>query len=89
MTFEFDRLKSESNRSKHGIDFVAAQVLWDDPDRVEVPARTEDEPMFMLIGRIGNRIWSAVITYRTDNVRLISVRPAKRKEIQIYESEGI
>ena len=81
--------KSEGNRRKHGIDFPAAQALWEDPDRVEIPARTEDEPRLMIIGRIGTRVWSAVIAYRGDSVRMISARPASRKEVEIYESEGV
>ena len=89
MRFEFDNHKSESNRSKHGIDFHAAQALWEDSDRAEIPARTEDEPRIMVIGKIRNRVWSAVITYRGENVRMISVRLASRKEVEIYESEGI
>jgi uncharacterized DUF497 family protein len=89
MRFEFDSRKSESNREKHGIDFAGGQVLWDDPDRVEIPGRTEDEPRLMVIGKIGTRVWSAVVTYRGDNVRIISVRPAHRKEVDIYEGEGI
>ena len=40
MEFEFDPRNSASNKKKHGIDFIEAQVLWDDPDRLEVPART-------------------------------------------------
>lgn len=89
MRFEFDSRKSESNREKHDIDFPVAQALWEDPDRIEIPARTEDEPRFMVIGRIGVRVWSAVITYRGDNVRIISVRPASGKEVEIYEGEGV
>ena len=89
MNFEFDPRKSEGNRAKHGIDFPAAQALWDDPDRVEIPARTEDEARLMVIGRIDSRVWAAVITYRGDSVRMISVRPARREEIGIYEDEGI
>jgi hypothetical protein len=89
MRFEFDSRKSESNRDKHGIDFLGAQALWEDPDRVEIPARTEDEPRLMVIGRIGGRLWSVVIAYRGDNARIISARPASRKESEIYEGEGI
>lgn len=89
MKFEFDSRKSEINRGKHGIDFCGVQILWEDPDRIEVPARTEDEPRIMVIGRIGVRVWSAVITYRGDTVRIISVRPASRKEVEVYEGEGI
>ena len=89
MRFESDSRKSANNRDKHGIDFSDAQALWEDPDRVEIPARTEDEPRAMIIGRIGPVVWSAVITYRGDNVRIISVRPASRKEVEIYEGQGI
>ena len=89
MRFEFDNRKSESNREKHGIDFAEGLALWDDPDRVEIPAHTEDEPRLMVIGKIGTRVWSAVVTYRGDNVRIISVRPAHRKEVELYEGEGI
>lgn len=89
MSFQFDPHKSETNRTKHGIDFVDAQALWLDPDRVEVPARTEDEPRFMIIGRIGQRVWSAVITYREGDVRIISVRAARTEEVEVYESSNI
>lgn len=89
MKFEFDNRKSHANRAKHGIDFVDAQILWDDPDFIEIPARTDDEPRFMVIGRIGARVWAGVITYRSEIVRLISMRPASRKEVEIYEGKGI
>ena len=89
MNFEFDSHKSESNRRKHGIGFSAAQALWDDSDRIEIPARTDDEPRFMIIGLIESHVWSAVITYRGEKVRIISVRRSRRKEITIYESEGL
>lgn len=86
MEFQFDPQKSESNKIKHGIDFIEAQQLWDDPDLIEIPAKTVDEPRFLIIGRIGNRHWSGIITYRGAAIRLISVRPSNRKEIEIYES---
>ena len=89
MKFEFDSHKSEINKGKHGIDFLAAEALWGDPDRIEIPARTEDEPRLMVIAKIGARVWAAVITYRGDSVRIISVRPAHRKEVEIYEGEGV
>jgi len=85
MTFEFDPSKSQANRIKHGIDFVAAQALWDDPALLEIPARTLDEPRWLVIGRIQRRHWSAVITRRTGAIRLISVRRSRPEEIQLYE----
>ena len=86
MGFEFDPKKSTSNRGKHGIDFVEAQGLWSDPDAVEIPARTEDEPRALVIARIGDRHWSEVITPRDGKVRIISVRRARAEEIAIHES---
>ncbi|MGB4118135.1 MAG: BrnT family toxin [Polaromonas sp.] len=84
--FEFDATKSESNRIKHGIDFVEAQGLWNDPMLLEIPAKTEDEPRYLVIGLIGGKHWSAVMTYRGSNIRLISVRRARVEEVALYES---
>ena len=84
--FEFDAAKSESNCTKHGIDFVEAQVLWNDPMLLEIPAKTDDEPRYLVIGSIDGKHWSAVITYRGANVRLISVRRARTEEVVLYES---
>ena len=86
MKFEYDPDKSRSNKVKHGIDFEEAQVLWGDPDLVEIRARTEDEPRFLMIGKITDRHWSAVITYRSDAIRIISVRRSRPEEVKLYES---
>ena len=85
MEFEFDKRKSRSNLKKHGIDFSEAQALWEDPDLIEIPARTTDEPRFLVVGRIGDEHWSAVVTYRDDRIRIISVRRSRKEEIELYE----
>jgi uncharacterized DUF497 family protein len=84
--FEFDPEKSRSNRQKHGIDFVEAQALWTDPDAVEIPARTADEPRLLTIGTIEGKYWSAVTTSRAGTTRIISVRRSRDEEVEIYES---
>ena len=84
--FEFDESKSASNLKKHGIDFVSAQELWDDPCLVEVKATFKSEPRFLIIGRIKEKHWSAVVTYREDKVRIISVRSSRKTEVELYES---
>ena len=86
MTFEYDPDKSAANEQKHGIDFRRAQALWADPDLIEVPARTLDEPRYLVIGRIEGKHWSGVITYRSAAIRIISVRRSRPEEIAIYES---
>lgn len=84
--FEFDERKSATNLAKHGIDFIDAQLLWLDPDMLEIPARTDDEPRFLVIGRINTKHWSAVITYRETRIRIISVRRSRSEEVSLYES---
>jgi hypothetical protein len=89
MKFEYDPGKSADNKRKHGIDFEEAQALWADSALVEIPARTSDEPRWLLIGKIDEKHWSAVITRREENIRLISVRRSRDDEVRIYESEDI
>jgi len=84
--FEFDEAKSQANLDKHGINFVAAQELWKDPYLLEIRAKSEDEPRFALIGKIGGKHWSAVVTYKKGRIRLISVRRSRKKEVELYES---
>ncbi len=86
MQFEFDPIKSKQNKKKHGIDFVEAQLLWEDSDLLQIPARTTDEQRFLVVGKIAVKHWSGVITYRGENIRIISVRRARDEEIEIYES---
>ena len=84
--FEFDPEKSSANKAKHGIDFVEAQALWLDEALLEAPARTDDEPRFLVLGRISGRHWSAVCLRRGERTRIISVRRSRKEEIEIYES---
>jgi len=85
MNFEYDYQKSRINLEKHGIDFDVAQALWCDPDLLEIPAKTVDEPRFLVVGKMGCRHWSAMITYREATIRLISVRRSRQEEIELYE----
>ena len=86
MEFEYDQKKSIINENKHGIDFVEAQLLWEDPYLIEIPAKTIDEQRFLVIGKIENKNWSGIITYRGTKIRIISVRRSRKEEIEIYES---
>jgi len=81
--------RDAENKRKHGIDFEDAQRLWADPGVMEIPARTSDEPRWLLIGKIDEKHWSAIITKRGENIRLISVRRSRDEEVALYESEDI
>ncbi len=85
MNVEFDTNKSNSNKKKHEIDFNEAQELWDDPDLIEIPIKTSDEPRYLVIGKISGKHWSGIITYREEKIRIISVRRSRKEEVDLYE----
>lgn len=84
--FEYDPVKSNSNLDKHGIDFKQAEVLWKDPERLVITARSNDESRFLLIAKLQGVLWSAVYTVRGNNIRIISVRKSRNNERKIYKS---
>ena len=84
--FEFDTIKSCTNFDKHGINFIVAQELWADPDFLQVKAKSDGEQRYLVIGLIAEKYWSAVITYRDDTIRIISVRRSRKAEVSLYES---
>jgi uncharacterized DUF497 family protein len=87
MTFEYDEQKSSINKSKHGIDFKEAQKLWEDPYAFEIPSpHSESEDRFLVLGKINSKNYTAIITYRDINIRIISVRRSREKESKLYES---
>ena len=89
MGFEYDPEKSAENKRKHGVDFKEVQALWSDPALLEIPARVNDEPRWVVSGKMLDKHWSAVITRRDDNVRIISARRSRDEEVEIYESQDI
>ena len=86
MRFEFDPVKSQTNLSKHGIDFTQAQQLWDDPDLLQLQAKSDIEDRSLLLGKINDKHWSAIVTYRDDAIQIISVRRSRKREVERYES---
>jgi len=83
--FEYDIVKSRTNKEKHGIDFEEAQALWNDEKRYEVPANSSDESRMATVGKVGDKYYFAVTTERGDNIRIISVRRARAEEVSRYE----
>ncbi len=85
MVFEYDPNKSAKNKAKHGVDFEEAKALWADPRALEVPLGYEDEPRCAVLAMMGGKHWTAIITYRGEAVRIISVRRSRKNEETIYE----
>ena len=86
MKFEYDENKSISNKEKHGIDFEEAKLVWEDEERTEVKTLFSTETRYLNIGKIHDKLFTVVVTYRDDKIRIISTRRARKKEIEIYES---
>lgn len=86
MKFEYDSNKSSLNAQKHGIDFDDAKELWQDENLLEVPLNFPDETRCLCIAKIEGKYWSAVITYRHDTIRIISIRRSRKEEIEHYEN---
>jgi len=86
MKYEYDNNKSLSNKQKHGIDFEEAKLLWNDDRMVEILTSYEGEERFINIGKISVKFYTVVTTIRKENIRIISARRARKKEIEIYES---
>ena len=87
MKFEYDPAKSENNKAKHGIDFEEAQALWKDIGRLEAPILRPGEQRYLLVGLIDSLYWTAIITYRGEVVRIISVRRSRHDEVERYEKD--
>jgi hypothetical protein len=90
MRVEWDEAKNEINRRKHGIKFETAQLVFDDPCCVTFVERpTDGEQRWHAIGSIENIIILVVVhTYREEAsdelIRIISARPATRRERKLY-----
>jgi uncharacterized DUF497 family protein len=68
--------------------FILTFILFclDNGERfIEIPSRIQDEPRFVVIGKIISKHWSGVITYRDQNIRIISVRRSRTQEVALYE----
>lgn len=85
--FEYDSSKSLSNEFRHGITFDAAQDLWNDPDAITLQAAERGEIRYLLIVKLYDKHWSAIFTYRELKIRIISVRRARKNEVNVYESK--
>ena len=89
MRFGYDPAKSVANKAKHGIDFEEAQALWNDGDAVTQSVTASAEPRFLVTGKIGERLWTAVVVYRGERIRIISVRRARKHETEKYLGRGV
>ncbi|MEF9877510.1 MAG: BrnT family toxin [Gordonibacter sp.] len=88
MIFIYDQKKSEANFAKHGIDFDQARMLWEDDRSVVLVSPYTLEERHLVIGMIEGKYWVAIVTYRGEATRIISVRRARKKEVDYYGQEN-
>ena len=86
MKFEYDEIKSDKNKQKHGIDFEEAKILWEDESALVVPANIVDnEVRYALISKILRKCYVAIFTLRNEKYRIISVRRCRKNEEKNYD----
>ncbi len=88
MEVEWNPAKAASNLQKHGIHFSDAEAVLFDPNAISFEDESaKREQRFVAVGldHLG-RVLVVIYTYRDNNIRLISARPATRRERHSYES---
>jgi uncharacterized DUF497 family protein len=88
MQFEYDPDKSKANKIKHNIDFEKAKRLWFDEGAIQIKVPFDGEERYLIIRMLHNRHWTAVVTYRNESVRIISVRRSGKQEVEHYERQN-
>lgn len=81
MDFEWDEQKSERTRRERGLSFRVAVGIFEGrtlewPDE----RRNWGEARIVAVGKVGERFLTVVYTVRGENRRIISVRPARKRE---------
>lgn len=87
MGFEYDPNKSAINKAKHGISFIEAQEIWNGIFVTVSLGNKHGEERQAVLGLIGERHWTAIVTHRGKNIRIISVRRSRTKEEAHYDRE--
>ncbi len=88
--FEWDAAKDLSNSEKHKIDFDFARKVFTDNERIEWEDARIDygEQRFIMVGKVLNSIITVVYTMRNHSIRIISARPSKRQERDLYNNQN-
>jgi uncharacterized DUF497 family protein len=91
LQFTWDPKKATANLRKHGVGFPEAATAFADPHSITIadPDHSAGEERFVLIGQSDRRRLVVVAhVERGDLMRIISARPASRRERNTYEEEG-
>jgi uncharacterized DUF497 family protein len=86
LNFEWDRKKASSNLKKHGVSFEEASTVFGDPFSATIPdpLHSDEEDRFITMGKSHSNRILVVHADRSDNIRIISARPASGREKKRY-----
>lgn len=83
--FEWDPEKDRRNLEKHGIDFAHARALWRGPVLEKLTKSGNDKERYAVFGTIDGLHWTAIVTYRGEKIRIISVRRSRKRGVEEYD----
>lgn len=89
LKFDWDQWNVQKNELKHGVSVIEAQSAFFDSEyklfRDELHS-TPRETRYVLYGRsVENRVLMVGFTIRGSRVRVITARPASKKERKVYD----
>lgn len=89
MEFEWDPLKDEANRFKHGVRLSFGKRIFDDPDHIISTSirPVDEEDRSKAVGIVEGKLYTAVHVWRDEVIRLISVRRSNGREQRNYHSD--
>jgi hypothetical protein len=87
LEFEWDSRKRASNLEKHGLDLIDGALAFDGRTIVTVTSPREGEPRFLSLFELEGRVLALVWTRRSDAIRLISLRAARKAEKHGYRQK--
>lgn len=83
--YEWDPKKAKANAAKHGVPFESADAFdWQSAKTIDDDKHNDDEPRFLSFGFIGERLCVMYWTPRGENIRIIGLRKANKRERKVY-----
>jgi uncharacterized DUF497 family protein len=88
MAFTFDPGKSAKNAAERGLPFeLVEQIEWTKAEVIEDTRRNYGETRLQVLAPLGGRLYAIVVTPRGEDLRVISLRKASKREVERYGSK--
>ncbi len=90
IVFDWDQWNRQKNEEKHGVNAAEAESAFADPHLLVYPdmLHSAHEKRFGMLGFSNdNRLLMVGFTRRNGKIRVITARPASRKERKLYDEK--